>query len=210
MKQGCLAIALWLLSMTVGAQDMASVFTSMPDQQVPQLEDAWRKDLVDLFQQGKEARVQNTMNGYTTLKQLTKDYLFLQVTERSTVEMKMLPLVNNTHVVCVVTTVFGPVPDSRVAFFTTEWEPLTASDLLAPVSVDDFLQQPSDTTSDVYQDALACLDLFLVHYTLSPEAQTLTATYTTPDYLNREDRKRVAPYIKPDPIVRKWEKFHFQ
>ena len=126
MKRWMMAMALCMASWGSQAQEMATLFVAMPDQQIPQLEDAWRKDLVDLFQQGKEARVQNTMNGFSSLKQLTADYLLLQVTERSTVEMKLLPLVNNTKVVCVVTTVFGPVPDSRVDFFSPDWEPLPA------------------------------------------------------------------------------------
>ena len=108
MKRWMMVMALCMASWGSQAQEMATLFVAMPDQQIPQLEDAWRKDLVDLFQQGKEARVQNTMNGFSSLKQLTADYLLLQVTERSTVEMKLLPLVNNTKVVCVVTTVFGP------------------------------------------------------------------------------------------------------
>lgn len=66
----------------------------MPDQYIPQLEHAWRKDLVDLYTSGKESRLKNTMNGFSTLQKLTNDYLLLQTTERSTVEMKLLPLVN--------------------------------------------------------------------------------------------------------------------
>lgn len=98
------------------AQDMDAVFVAMPDQYVPQLENAWRKDLIDLYNSGKEAKLKNTMNGFSTLKKLTDDYLLLQVTDRSTVEMKLLPLVNDTYVVCMVTTVYGPIPDSQVEF----------------------------------------------------------------------------------------------
>ena len=65
------------------AQDMDAVFVAMPDQYVPQLENAWRKDLIDLYNSGKEAKLKNTMNGFSTLKKLTDDYLLLQVTERS-------------------------------------------------------------------------------------------------------------------------------
>ena len=43
------------------AQEMASLFTAMPDQYIPQLENAWRKDLVDLYNSGKEAKLKNTI-----------------------------------------------------------------------------------------------------------------------------------------------------
>lgn len=123
MRRVIVTLLICVFALGMNAQDMTSVFTAMPDQYIPQLEHAWRKDLVDLYTSGKESRLKNTMNGFSTLQKLTNDYLLLQTTERSTVEMKLLPLVNNTYVVCMISTVNGPVPDSRIEFFTTNWEP---------------------------------------------------------------------------------------
>ena len=97
MKRLIFSILICVFAFGVKAQEMDALFVSMPDNNIPQLENAWRKDLIDLFKTGKEARLKNTMNGFSTLKNLTSDYLLLQVTERSTVEMKLLPLVNNTN-----------------------------------------------------------------------------------------------------------------
>ena len=91
-------------SFSAMAQDMAAVFVAMPDEYAPQLEDAWRKDLVDLYRSKEEARLKNNMNGYAKLVKLTDDYLLLESTERTTIEMKLLPLVNNTFVICKVYT----------------------------------------------------------------------------------------------------------
>ena len=111
MRRVIVTLLICVFALGMNAQDMTSVFTAMPDQYIPQLEHAWRKDLVDLYTSGKESRLKNTMNGFSTLQKLTNDYLLLQTTERSTVEMKLLPLVNNTYVVCMISTVNGPVPD---------------------------------------------------------------------------------------------------
>ncbi|MDO4756693.1 MAG: DUF3256 family protein, partial [Parabacteroides sp.] len=97
MKNLFLIIGMSLLSWGMSAQTMGEVFETIPDQYVPQLESAWRKDLVDLYQTGKEAKLKNTMNGLSELKQLTDSYLLLQATERSTIEMRLLPLLNNTY-----------------------------------------------------------------------------------------------------------------
>lgn len=210
MKRLFLSILLCVFVWGMKAQDMDAVFVAMPDQYVPQLENAWRKDLIDLFKTGKEARLKNTMNGFSTLKNLTSDYLLLQVTERSTVEMKLLPLVNNTNVICMVKTVNGPVADSQVEFFTTEWKPLAASDLFTPVSPDWFIKEDADKNSTAFLDATSRLDMDLIQYSLSPDSLTLTATYTTPLYLSQEDRKNVTPFIKESPKVYTWEKFHFK
>lgn len=210
MKQLIFAILICVFAFGVKAQEMDALFISMPDQNTPQLENAWRKDLIDLYKSGKEARLKNTMNGYSSLKNLTDDYLLLQVTERSSIEMKLLPLVNNTKVICVVRTVDGPVADSRVEFFTTNWEPLDASDLFTPVDPDWFIKEDADRNSNAFQDAASRLDMNLIQYKLSPDDLTLTATYTTPLYLSKEERKKVIPFIKESPRVYTWEKSHFK
>lgn len=194
----------------VKAQEMDALFISMPDQNIPQLENAWRKDLVDLYKSGKDATLKNTMNGSSSLKKLTSDYLLLQATERSSIEMKLLPLVNNTNVICMIRTVNGPVADSQIEFFTTDWQPLAVSDLFTPVDADWFIKDDTDKNSNAFQDAASRLDMDLIQYTLSPDNLTLTATYTTPLYLSREDRKAVIPFIKESPKVYTWEKYHFK
>lgn len=210
MKRIIFSILLSLFALGVGAQEMDALFVSMPDSNIPQLENAWRKDLVDLYKSGKEAKLKNTMNGFSTLKKLTSDYLLLEVTERSRIEIKLLPLVNNTNVVCFVRTVSGPVADSRVDFFTTEWAPLDASDLFTPVSADWFIKEDADRGSTDFLSATSRLDMDLIEYRLSPDSLTLTATYNTPLYLSKEDRDKVIPFIKESPKVYTWEKHHFK
>jgi hypothetical protein len=195
----------------VEAQDMKTLFTNMPDAVIPQLETAWRKDLIDLYLSGKEARLQNTMNGYSELLQLTGDYLLLRVTERSTVEMKRLPLINNTGIICVITTVEGPVADSRAAFYAADWQLLDApSALFSPPSASWFIKDGVDVNSDAFLDALAALDMDLMQYRLSPDSLTLTATFTTPLYLGDEAKAKVRPFLKDAPRVYTWDKSSFR
>ena len=82
MRRVIVTLLICVFALGMNAQDMTSVFTAMPDQYIPQLEHAWRKDLVDLYTSGKESRLKNTMNGFSTLQKLTNDYLLLQTTER--------------------------------------------------------------------------------------------------------------------------------
>ncbi len=210
MKRFAFFIMVCVFAFGAKAQDVDALFVAMPDGDIPQLENAWRKDLVDLYKSGKEARLKNTMNGFSTLKKLTADYLLLQVTERSTIEIRLLPLVNNTKVICLVRTVCAPVADSRVEFFTTEWEPLDASDMFTPVSADWFIKEDADRSSAAFLDAASRLDMTLMEYRLSPDSLTLTATYNTPQYLSGEDRARVDSFLKQSPKVYVWDRHHFK
>lgn len=210
MKRFFLSILLYVFVWGAKAQKMDAVFVAMPDQYVPQLENAWRKDLIDLYNSGKEAKLKNTMNGFSTLKKLADDYLLLQVTDRSTVEMKLLPLVNETYVVCMITTVYGPVPDSQIEFFTTDWKPLNPADLYTPVSAEWFIKDDVDENGIAFIEATARFDMDLRKYSLSSEDQTLTVEYTTPQYLTKTERKQVEPFLKNKPKVYIWEKSHFK
>lgn len=207
-----LIVFLWFVSAwtAVKAQDMADFFVRMPDEYIFSLENEWRKDLVELYKSGKPAVLDNVMQGRSVLLKLTADYLLLQSTERSTVEMKFLPLINNTYITCVVTTVNAPVADSRVAFFTTDWQPLNASELWKPATSGLFVRADADVRDEAYAEALSLLDMSLVHYRLSADDATLTAEYTTPAYLNTEEREKALPFLKVTPMVYRWQTGRFE
>ena len=91
MRRVIVTLLICVFALGMNAQDMTSVFTAMPDQHIPQLEHAWRKDLVDLYTSGKESRLKNTMNGFFTFAKANERLPFARLTERSTVEMKLFP-----------------------------------------------------------------------------------------------------------------------
>ena len=187
------------------AQKMEDVFVKMPEDMIVQLEEAWRKDLVGLYKAGKTATLENTMQGKSTLHKLTNDYLFLNTSELNTVELKLLPLVNETYIICMIETVYAPVADSRVSFYTTAWKPLPAGELCAPVTEDSFLKgDPSELR------AFPGSDLFLVKYVLNAENTTMTAEYTTPQYLDSESRDKIKPLLKTESIEYKWNSARFE
>ena len=94
-----------------------------------------------------------------------------------------------------ISTVNGPVPDSRIEFFTTNWEPLATSDLFTQPTSDWYIKQGIDKKDEAYQEAASHLDMDLIQYRLSPDDQTLTAIYTTPQYLSQEAREKIEPYL---------------
>jgi hypothetical protein len=189
------------------AQSMEQLFIAMPEGIVIQLEEAWRKDLVDLYKSGKTATLENTMQGKSTLLKLTDNYLLLQSTERSTVEMKLLPLVNNTYIICMVTTVYAPVADSHIDFYTTDWNFLPAGELYTPVTADWFLKDDAGHSSGKMKSVS---DIYLVKYSLNAESNTLMAEYTTPLYLDEESRKKAVSFLKDTLKRYEWRLSRFE
>jgi len=211
MNRIIISILLVFSVITAEAQKMEDVFVKMPDDIIIQLEEAWRKDLVDLYNSGKPAILENTMQGKSTLQKLTDDYLMLQSTEHSTVELKLLPLVNNTFIICMVETVYAPIADSRVSFYTTEWLPLAADGLYTSVTEDMFLKEKTEFSQSEFDIVYAPgSDIFLVKYILGVEDATLTAEYTTPQCFDEESRSKITPLLKTDSIMYRWSSGRFE
>jgi len=150
------------------------------------------------------------MNGRSTLKTLTRDYLFLQTTERSTLEIRFLPLINNTLIACAITTVYAPVAESRVEFFSAEWQPLPSTALWTPAHTNSFIKADIDRSSNDFQTAMSYIDIELVHYRLNPDNMIMEARFTTPDYLSREEREKLKIFLKDSTNVFYWEAGRFE
>ena len=210
MNRFIISLLLVLFAASSGAQKIEDLFLRMPDDMIVQLEEAWRKELVDLYKSGDTATLENSMQGESTLLKLTNDYLLLQTTERTTIELKCLSLVNNTHIICMVTTVCAPVADSRVNIYTTEWTPLPAEDMYTPVTGSWFWKEGINRLSPDFIDAEALLDMNLIKYSLSAENTNLTAEYMTPLYLDGDSRKKVESLLKGEAKVFKWKLNRFE
>ena len=107
-------------------------------------------------------------------------------------------------------TVKAPVADSRIAFFSPDWKPLNASDLLEPVSAGWFIREDTDKESMAFQEVTSRLDMDLFEYKLSPDDYTLTQTYTTPQYTDKEIQEKLKPFLKGSPKVYTWTKSYFK
>ena len=196
--------------MSVMAQNMKSVFVAMPDSVTPLLTKVNREDCIDFLDSNMKAVVKNRFGNVAEMKVLTDDYGLMQTSEVGTLEMKLLPLADSTKVICMVKTVDVPVADSSVRFYTSDWS--------QQLDVKEFLQLPSMDAFFLPNDSLkheAILtrkkaDMHLMKAQLSKEDTSLIFTYTTPDYLNEEDREKLSPHLRKESIVLRWSEGKFR
>lgn len=190
------------------AQELRSLFVAMPDSVLPLLTKTNRMDCIDFLDSNMKAEVKNRFNNTSELKVLTKDYLELQLTSQSSVEMKLLPLNDSVKVVCMVHTVCGSVCDSEITFYDTQWKQLPAKNFITLPEVGRFYYL--NTNDESYATVRKAADMYLMKANLSSEASTLTFIYTTPDYLSKEDREKLELYLRKEPIVYQWGEGRFQ
>jgi hypothetical protein len=196
--------------MSVVAQDMKSVFVAMPDSVTPLLTKVNREDCIDFLDSNMKAVVKNRFGNVAEMKVLTDDYVLMQTSEVGTLEMKLLPLADSTKVICMVKTVNVPVADSSVRFYTSDWsQQFDVKEFLQLPSMDAFFL-PNDSLKDEAILTRKKADMHLMKAQLSKEDTSLTFTYTTPDYLNEEDREKLLPHLRKEPIVLRWSEGKFR
>ena len=196
--------------MSVVAQDMKTVFVAMPDSVTPLLTKVNREDCIDFLDSNMKAVVKNRFGNVAEMKVLTDDYVLMQTSEVGTLEMKLLPLADSTKVICMVKTVNVPVADSSVRFYTSDWsQQLDVKEFLQLPSMDAFFL-PNDSLKDEAILTRKKADMHLMKAQLSKEDTSQTFTYTTPDYLNEEDREKLLPHLRKEPIVLRWSEGKFR
>lgn len=210
MKKTLFIIGMLLGVLSLHAQDMKTLFIAMPDSVTPLLTKVNREDFADFLASNMKAEVKNRFGKPSELKKLTDDYLFLQTTERSSMEMKLLPVNDSVKVICVVNTVCGPVCDSKVRFYDTQWRELASGDFIQLPSVDAFYLRVDTMVDEACRVVREKADMELIKATLSADKPAITFTYTTPDYVGKEDREKLAAFIKKEPVIYEWKEGKFQ
>lgn len=180
---------------------MRQWLVAMPDSVLPLLTKTNRLDFIDFFDYHMDAVVTNRMDGKSHLDTLTADYLLINYTRSCDVAMKLLPVNDSTDVLCMVTTVKAAVPDSRVAFFDEAWRPVAVErHFVAPQMGDFRTAERTDSANAAWNK----MDVFFKTYHLVIDAPMLTCRLGTPDFLSRDDRSTVAPYLVTDSLVYSW------
>ena len=210
MRKVLLIVVSVLCGISASAQDMKSVFIAMPDSITPLLTKVNKEDFVDFLDSNMKAEVKNRFDGTAEMKVLTEDYTLVQTSEIGTLEMKLLPVNDSTKVICMVKTVCASACDSDVRFYTSDWSnELDAASLLQRPSADVFFL-PNDTLSEEGVLIRKKADMHLMKASLSKDVPTLTFIYTTPDYLNQEDKETLLPHLRKEPVVLEWKDGQFR
>lgn len=193
------------------AQDLKSCFVNIPDSLSLLLTKVNREDFGDFLDSHMKAEVKNRCGEMSEMRVMTTDYLDLKLSESSSVEMKLLPVSDTVNVICVVRTYQGPAADSSVSFYDTAWRKLpTTGFLTLPEETQFYVDSLQTANAEKWRNIRAKADIFLCKAQLSKTDHTLTFTYTTPDYMDKETARQVKPFLKQTPLVYKWEDGRFR
>jgi hypothetical protein len=191
------------------AQTVEKVFTSMPKSMLPTLTEINRLELTELYKDGLTAAVENQMGDSCFLVRMTDDYLQIQE-DKSSLELIVLQMVNDSKVVCLIRTVCAPACDSHLEFYTVHWKKLNADVFITPAGEKQFIKDGINLNEQKVRNALIPLDISLMQFRYDPDRHRLLQYYNTPQYLSANDREKAAPYLKDAPVVFKWNQTRFE
>ena len=199
-------ILLLCCAVAMQAQNLKSLFIALPDSLSPLLTKVNRQDFGDFLESGMKAEVKNRFGNISEMKKLTNDYLSLQLTSVSRIEMKLLPLNDSTKVICVAKTFNGPVADTQLAFYSTDWEKMDSEEFIKlPQKEAFFLPQTNQVRKDSLEYLKSRADIHLVKAALSEKDYFLNLTYTVPEYLDEETAGKIRTYLHNSPLRYQWQ-----
>lgn len=178
-------------SMLFAQTRIRDIYAEAPDSIFLLLTKNNRLDQIDFRENNMPAVVKNRFDSRSELLVLTDKYLKLQLSERCTVEMRLL----TDSTFCMVETFNAPASDSRVRLFNASWNELPRT--IEKPAVDDFFSNDMDTDVRLSLEALP-----LIKASLSETNDSITFELQTSE-LTREQRKKAEG--KTQKIIRKLE-----
>lgn len=120
-------------------QSLKDLFLNMPQQLCPSLSEYNRLEIVDNQKNGKPMQTRNLFKTISEMKALTNQYAHLVISQNSEKEMMLLTKNDSTQIIMIISTILSDsIADSSVSFYTTDWQPIQASNHIDEPTSDDF------------------------------------------------------------------------
>lgn len=197
-------------TLSLQAQNMKELFVAMPDTLLPLLTKVNREDFGDFLASNMKAKVRNRFGKTSEMTVLTENYLQVEMTSVSSLEMKLLPLNDSLNVICMVQTYRAPVADSQIRFYDTDWHPMEVSRFITLPDDSLFFRKPAnEVQADSLRNLRAHADISLREARLSADSCTLSFRYTTPRYLDKTTAGELERYLVREPLRYVWMENRF-
>ena len=201
MKRHFISFLLFLIGLCASAQTGHAIdkfFAQMPSSVLPLLDKTARLDMIDLFNNGLLAKVENNYGGQSEMLRKTDEYIFIRCTDASTWQMRLLTQPHDTLIVCI-HSFMAQGTSSQISIYKHDWH-AAKHDL--PIPSRKLMLDPNTqlnyTRSQILQVTTANLPIQVI-----ADANTPTLTYSLNlDALTEQDQKDAVNLFRP--LTYKW------
>lgn len=184
----------------VKAEDLRTLFIGMPDSIMPTLTKSERMDFLDYMDSGMKARARNMQGGESEMTLLQDNLLSVRTSQSGRMDMALFRKKDGSNLICIINTVTARYDDSRLAFFTENWESVPVESLIELPQFDDYL-----TKDALKRDSLEVLkkESILRLQSATVTDNGLEFIYTSLEYIG-EDADYFSSWFRKEPIRYTW------
>ena len=200
-------VLLTALALTASnAQDLRTLFVSMPDSITPTLTRSDRMDFLDYMDSGMKARVNNKLGGESRMTRLEDNVLTVETSQSGRLDMVLLKTKKGRNLICIIRTASAKYEDSRLCFYTEDWQPVPVHEFITPPQLDDYLTRGALKSDSLDVFKKRCM---LRLQSVTPVGDSLEFRYTSLADLG-QDAERYESWFKPEPLVYTWNGKRFR
>ena len=186
MKKIFLILLVSFSLLPLNAQNMRQIWLEMPDSIVPYLNRSLRTELADYVTMGMKSEVMNALRDTTRIEKLTDDYILVQLSNATKLEIKGL----DASTIAMVQTWCGPLAESKLSLFTNNWEVKPLNIDVSPMFV-----KPDTMSQQRYSELLDMANVTMNEMQLSVKDNSLTIKYSVP-LLSSTDKKEMQAILR--------------
>ncbi|PJF01320.1 DUF3256 family protein [Prevotella intermedia] len=186
MKKIFLILLVMFSLLPLNAQNMRQIWLEMPDSIVPYLNRSLRTELADYVTMGMKSEVMNALRDTTRIEKLTDDYILVQLSNATKLEIKSL----DASTIAMVQTWCGPLAESKLSLFSNNWEVKPLNIDVSPMFV-----KPDTMSQQRYSELLDMANVTMNEMQLSVKDNSLTIKYSVP-LLSSTDKKEMQAILR--------------
>ena len=186
MKKIFLILLVTFSLLPLNAQNMRQIWLEMPDSIIPYLNRSLRTELADYVTMGMKSEVMNALRDTTRIEKLTDDYILVNLSNATKLEIKSL----DASVIAMVQTWCGPLAESKLSLFSNNWEVKPLNIDVSPMFV-----KPDTMSQQRYSELLDMANVTMNEMQLSVKDNSLTIKYSVP-LLSSTDKKEMQAILR--------------
>ncbi|MGL4331256.1 MAG: DUF3256 family protein [Bacteroidales bacterium] len=208
-KNSFILLILTLFCTNALAQDIKPYFTIIPDNILGYVNIGLRKNLIDLYNAKQNAEVRNLLGGTTRMAFLSPEYLQLNLSQSTDMEMRMMQAPNDsTGVIVVNKTLKSAYPESTLSFYSTDWKSLLLNSYFTGPVISDFLER--DLSAYEMDELNKSIPYSYMRIEIDSSSNKLRVYPEFINSMSKEDRVKTKDWFKEKPLIYYWKEGRYE
>ena len=204
MKRYFTLLILSCITLLSYGQTMDDVFKTMPNDFLPAFSEA---DKTMLLVDSSLSVIPYALGEIERLA-YSDTFLSIKTSEVGTMQIKILPLINNTQIIVLIKTVCSGVCDSDIRFFTNEWKEIDKKSILPTITPQVFFDQKELNTPE-FKWTVSQIDMFPLQFQFKNGSNNLQVKFDIANHLAALDFAKIEPFLVKETIDLLWNKSMF-